>query len=639
MSSLAANALPILVVDDDSALIRTLADILRLHGYAPSTAATGAQGLDIATHLKNPLALALVDLRLPDMDGLELVARLRDLSDLTQVVVLTGNASLDSAVAAMRSQSFDYLVKPVAVEQLLKTVAFAGERWQRRQAEDALRRTNERFRRLFEAVSEGVAVVDRGGIVQYASPSVGRLSGQPVADRASRPIWELLRAEDPAPLRGAIEAATQGTGPRSIESRIRRVDGTAALLEIVSTAFPEPDGQDRVILTARDITERRQLEEQFRQAQKMEAVGRLAGGVAHDFNNLLTVVLSTCDLLAGELDPGDPRLADLEDIRLAGERAAGLTRQLLTFSRQQVVEPRIIDLGEVVRNLDKMLRRLIGEDVELRTVARGPVGSVKADIGQVEQVVVNLVVNARDALPDGGKLTIEITDFDLTEPHDTDQVEVPAGRYVMLAVSDNGSGMSAETKARLFEPFFTTKAPGKGTGLGLATVYGIVKQCGGFIWVYSELGAGTTFKILLPRVEEVAASRASAPTPQILEGSETVLLVEDNEAVRGAARRALEAYGYRVLAAGTAEDVARQLNEVSGRVDLLVTDVVMPGTSGRLLAEQLQTQHPHLKVLFVSGYTDDAVVQHGVLKSGTPFLQKPFTGPALVRKVREVLDA
>ena len=639
MSSLAANALPILVVDDDSALIRTLADILRLHGYAPSTAATGAQGLDIATHLKNPLALALVDLRLPDMDGLELVARLRDLSDLTQVVVLTGNASLDSAVAAMRSQSFDYLVKPVAVEQLLKTVAFAGERWQRRQAEDALRRTNERFRRLFEAVSEGVAVVDRGGIVQYASPSVGRLSGQPVADRASRPIWELLRAEDPAPLRGAIEAATQGTGPRSIESRIRRVDGTAALLEIVSTAFPEPDGQDRVILTARDITERRQLEEQFRQAQKMEAVGRLAGGVAHDFNNLLTVVLSTCDLLAGELDPGDPRLADLEDIRLAGERAAGLTRQLLTFSRQQVVEPRIIDLGEVVRNLDKMLRRLIGEDVELRTVARGPVGSVKADIGQVEQVVVNLVVNARDALPDGGKLTIEITDFDLTEPHDTDQVEVPAGRYVMLAVSDNGSGMSAETKARLFEPFFTTKAPGKGTGLGLATVYGIVKQCGGFIWVYSELGAGTTFKILLPRVEEVAASRASAPTPQILEGSETVLLVEDNEAVRGAARRALEAYGYRVLAAGTAEDVARQLNEVSGRVDLLVTDVVMPGISGRLLAEQLQTQHPHLKVLFVSGYTDDAVVQHGVLKSGTPFLQKPFTGPALVRKVREVLDA
>src|SRR6184192_1241387 len=363
----------------------------------------------------------------------------------------------------------------------------------------------------------------------------------------------------------------------------------------------------------------------------MEAVGRLAGGIAHDFNNLLTVITSYGDLLLEDLAPGDSRRDDVDQIRKAAEGAAALTRQLLAFSRQQVLEPKVVDLRAVLAGTEKLLRRLIGADVHLATSLAPDLGAVKADPGQLEQIIINLAVNARDAMPGGGRLTIEAANM---------VVEARPGRYVMLAVSDTGIGMDEQTKARIFEPFFTTKEPGKGTGLGLATVYGIVKQSGGFIWVYSEPGRGTSFKVYLPRVEE-PAEPAAAPTATVepLRGTETVLVVEDAASVRMVTRQVLERYGYAVLEAPNGETALRLAAKHHGRIHLLLTDVVMPGLSGRQLAEQLAQLRPDMKVLYASGYADQAIVHHGILESGIAYLQKPFTPETLARSVRQVLDS
>jgi CheY-like chemotaxis protein len=371
----------------------------------------------------------------------------------------------------------------------------------------------------------------------------------------------------------------------------------------------------------------------------MEAVGRLAGGVAHDFNNLLTAILGNTELLLDSLGPTHPAREDGEEVIRAAHRAADLTRQLLTFSRQQVIAPRVLDINGVVANLDKMLRRLIGEDIELKTALAPDAGAVRADPGQLEQVILNLVVNGRDAMPRGGKLTIETANVALAEA-DAWELSAPPGSYVMVAVSDTGVGIDPAIRAHLFEPFFTTKGPGKGTGLGLATVYGVVKQSGGFIWVYSEPDQGATFKIYLPRVEE--APDAPAPAPAAREtrhGTETVLLVEDDAMVRSFARRALEARGYAVLPASGGPDALSLVEGHAGPIHLLVTDVVLPSMSGRELARRLDAARPGLRVLYTSGYTDEAIVHHGVLEPGIAFLQKPFTGDALADKVREVLDA
>jgi nitrogen-specific signal transduction histidine kinase len=388
-----------------------------------------------------------------------------------------------------------------------------------------------------------------------------------------------------------------------------------------------------------DITERKLLEAQLRQAQKMEAVGRLAGGIAHDFNNLLTAITGYADLALSDLREGDPMRQDMEEILRAAHRAAELTRQLLAFSRQQVLAPRVLDLNEVVQSVDKMLRRLVGEDVELLSVLAPGLGHVKADPGQLEQVIVNLAVNARDAMPTGGKLTIETADAELAETRVRDLAAVPAGRYVMLAITDSGTGMDEETKARIFEPFFTTKEQGKGTGLGLATVYGIVKQSGGFIWLYSEPGHGTTFKIYLPRVE--GAADALAPpvgTVEVPRGTETVLIVEDEEAVRALAKTALTRKGYRVLEAANGGEALLRCESEQAPIHLLVTDVVMPGLGGADLAQRLAPLRPDMKVLFISGYADRAAARHGTIQPGAAYLEKPFSLEALARKVREVLD-
>jgi len=427
---------------------------------------------------------------------------------------------------------------------------------------------------------------------------------------------------------------------RKVHERTAQLEAANRQLELLSESHAEK----------RNVAERERAdaiealqntEKQLVQSQKLEAVGRLAGGISHDFNNLLTVILGYTDISKRNLKEGDPLLRNLDEIGKASERAASLTRQLLAFSRRQVMQPKVFDMNTVVNDLKKMLRRMIGEDIELRVSSQTDLGNIKADPVQLEQVIMNLVVNARDAMPRGGKLSIETSNVYLDESYAREHVTVEPGEYVMLAISDTGCGMNEETQQHIFEPFFTTKESGKGTGLGLSMVYGIVKQSGGNIWVYSEEGRGTTFKIYFPRVtaeaEEYKRSNGVIEAPK---GCETILLVEDAALVRTLAREVLETAGYRVLEAASAEAALNLCENINGtRIDLLLTDVVMPGMSGDDMSKILLAKHPNLPVLYMSGYTDEAIVQHGVLEPGLNFLQKPFSPGALALKVREVLDA
>ena len=418
-----------------------------------------------------------------------------------------------------------------------------------------------------------------------------------------------------------------GTFQREIERDKRRL--------VLTCASAPPD---LVIVHAEDITARTQLEQQFRQAQKMEAVGQLAGGVAHDFNNLLSVILSYASLAADDLKPGDPLRHDLGEIRAAAERATALTRQLLAFSRRQVLQPRVIEIEGIIEGMRSMLGRLLGENIEVAVSAAKGLGRVLSDPGQIEQVVMNLAVNARDAMPDGGKLTVDAANVILDEGYAATHLGVSPGPYVLLAVSDTGMGMDAATRARIFEPFFTTKEPGKGTGLGLSTVFGIVKQSGGSVSVYSEPGHGSTFKVYLPRTDRLPDVLTTKPG-RGARGTETILLVEDEDQVRAVGCTILRKHGYVVLEAANAGEAFLISQTHPETIHLLLTDVVMPRMSGRMLAEQLAPQRPGMRVLFASGYTDDAVVRHGVLDAGVAFVQKPFTPDVLLRKVRDVLDA
>lgn len=449
-------------------------------------------------------------------------------------------------------------------------------------------------------------------------------------------VPESFRAEA-EPLLARIKAGDMAA--HSVNPNLTR-DGRTITCEWFNTPLLDEGGRFTGLLClAQDLTARLLLEEQFRQAQKMEAFGQLAGGVAHDFNNLLTIINGYSDIVLGGLPPGDPNRELLAEVHKAGQRSAGLTRQLLAFSRQQVLALRVLDLNEVVGDTASMLRRVIGEDVKLSTTTASGLWPVKADPGQVEQILLNLAVNARDAMPTGGKLTIETSNVELDETYAASHPDARAGAHVRLAVSDTGCGMSAAVRAKIFEPFFTTKGPGKGTGLGLATVYGIVKQSGGHVGVYSEVGVGTTFKVYLPRTEPAGEGAKSHPVLRALpRGTETVLVVEDDAAVRGLTRHILQNAGYAVLEAAGGDEALRVAIGHTGRIHLLVTDVVMPGLGGRAAAERLAERHPGLRVLFVSGYTDDAVVRHGVLHDKVNFLQKPFTPAALAGKVREVLD-
>ena len=457
----------------------------------------------------------------------------------------------------------------------------------------------------------------------YANPDLG---------------FQLIHPDD----RSGVNAVIRGESPASSVATLRLVtkSGAVVWIEQHHALVHHRDGQLAAVeCIARDISERKQLEEQLRQSQKMEAIGRLAGGIAHDFNNLLTVINGYSSLAMESLDAEDPLHGEIAEVNKAGERAAGLTRQLLAFSRRQVLTVQVLDLNSVVADVDRMLRRVLGEDIQLGTALASDLDSVKADRGQIEQVIMNLAVNARDAMPKGGRLMIETANMELDENYAAQHSEVAPGRYVMLAVTDTGHGMDAATMTRIFEPFFTTKPQGRGTGLGLATVYGIVKQSGGSIGVYSEPNHGTAFKIYLPRVTDRPETADHRPTAKRFLGSGTVLVVEDEEGVRALIRTVLKQAGYRILEARDGEEALGLSGQHQGTIDLVITDMVMPKMSGREFGDLIKTQRPEIKLLFMSGYTDNAIIQQGTLDPEMPFLHKPFTPSLLTAKVREMLSS
>jgi two-component system, cell cycle sensor histidine kinase and response regulator CckA len=624
----------ILIVDDDPGMSETLGDVLERKGHTVQTAARGRVGLDIVA--ASPIEAAIVDIGLPDMSGIDVLRSARRLSPSMEVILITGHASLGTAIQAIHDLAFAYLVKPFEMSHLLATIEQA---LRKQRLTQALLESEERYRLVTESITDAVFLLDAEGQLVWSNPRGLEITGYDEAELRGRSLMTLFTPEGGAALLAGMEATWTGENrARFFEAEVIRRDGGRVLAEAQVSCVLK-DGRPVARLAAlRDITERKKLEEQLRQAQKMEAIGRLAGGVAHDFNNLLTVIGGRCHLMINGLPAGDPLRRDIELIRGASERAAQLTHQLLAFSRRQVLEPKVLDLNVTLGGIEALLRRMIGEDIQVMITPGGALGRVKADPGQVEQVILNLAVNARDAMPLGGRLTIETSNADGPAPDGVGVSRATPGHYVVLAVGDTGHGMSAETQAHIFEPFFTTKDPGKGTGLGLSTVYGIVEQSGGHIAVQSAPGRGTTFRIYLPRVDAAPVSDQSPPEVAVApKGTETVLLVEDDEGLRSLAREVLTVLGYTVLDAGHPADAVSLAESYGQTIHLLLTDVIMPQMNGRQLAEALLATRPALRVLYMSGYTAGAIGAGGVLEPGVHFLQKPFTPLGLGRKVREVL--
>jgi PAS domain S-box-containing protein len=579
------------------------------------------------------------------------------------IIMVTGFSDESTAIEALRQGVRDFVPKtthyldylPDAVERVLNTVRteqqltehvrrLEKEMVERKHAEEALRQSEARNRVIVESAMDCIISMDEEGRITEFNPAAVRTFGY---DREAVIGQELAEKIIPPSLRdahrqGLLRYRATGEGAvlgRRVEITAMRADGTEFPVELAVSAVSQ-EGPTRFTASLRDLTDRKLLEDQLRQAQKMEAVGQLAGGVAHDFNNLLTIIIGYSDVLSGSDDlPQTQRKEMLGEIHKAAERAALLTRQLLAFSRKQILAPRVINLNDTVREMEKMLGRLIGEDICMRTVLAKSLDQISADPGQIEQVIMNLAVNARDAMPNGGELCIETANTELDSCYVDAHAEVKVGRYVMLAITDSGCGMDEAIKARIFEPFFTTKEQGKGTGLGLATVYGIVRQSGGHIWVYSEPGQGTTFKIYFPIVTQASVKGSSEPERKLpLKGDETILLVEDDHGVRTLSRNVLEIYGYTVLEASDPTAAIQLCQSHQGPIDALLTDIVMPQMNGKRLSELLLPQRPEMKVLFMSGYTDDAIIRQGILERGISFIQKPFTPAGLAEKLRGVLD-
>jgi len=629
------DQLRILIVDDDPKLRKTLSDILERKGYKPITVATGKEALNKVRE-EGP-ALALIDLKLGDMSGLEVITEIKKCSPGTESIVLTGHASKESAIEAVNVGAYSYVQKPCDMDQLLLTIQRAIEK---REAEENLRESEERYRTTFESTGTATVIVEEDTTISLANMEFMKLCGYSREEVEGKKCWtEFVVKEDLEGMKEyhRLRRTAEGGAPGSYEFRFTDRHGNVRDIFLTATLIP---GTKKTVASLLDITERKLLEAQLQHTRKMEAVGTLAGGMAHEFNNLMTAVLSYSSFLLTDLGEDDPMRKDVEEIKSAGKRASSLVKHLLAFSRKQVLQPKPLDINSVLTDKEEMLGHLIGEDVELEMVLEQDLDKVKADQSQVEQVILNLTINARDAMPLGGKLTIETANVEIDEFYvSTHGDELKPGPYVMLAMSDTGMGMDKETQSQIFEPFFTTKDMGEGTGLGLSAVYGIVKQSGGDIRVYSEPEKGTIFKIYLPRMEQdVEAVHEGYAVLEQLGGSETVLLVEDNDLVRKVSRRVLEQYGYRVLEAEDAHKALMISEQHQGLIELMVTDVVMPEMSGKELAERLKVLRPETKVLYMSGYTDNAVVRRGVISKDVDFLEKPFTPDVLAEKVRQVLD-
>ena len=499
----------------------------------------------------------------------------------------------------------------------------------------------ELFGLISENAADMIAVVNVDGTRVYNSPSYQRLLGYSLEELRKTSAFDQIHPDDRSKVMEASKEATRTGMGRRVEYRIRHRDGHWISLESTASVVKNSNGEvEKLVIVNRDVTERKQLEEQLHLSQKIEAIGRLSGGIAHDFNNLLGVIIGYTEALQKKLKTDHPYREAIDEIQHAGKRAAALTQQLLAFSRKQVLEPTILDLNAIAADVEKMLGRLIGEDIDLNLVLSNPIGLVKADRTQIEQVLLNLAVNARDAMPKGGKLTIETANVEFAEDSAKRPQYMAPGRYVLLKVTDTGCGMDAKVQAHMFEPFFTTKEKGKGTGLGLATVYGVIKQSGGYILVESEVGKGSAFEIYLPQADAVLqSSEAKKPQLEIARRHHAVLLVEDEASLRKLTRNVLEEAGYAVFEASDAFQALDLVDKKETHIDLLLTDVVMPRMSGRALADLLARSRPEVKVLYMSGYTDGEIAPHGVLDAGTSILRKPFTHDELIQRVEEVLSA
>jgi PAS domain S-box-containing protein len=585
--------------------------------------------------------LVLSDHSMPQFSGRAALDVLRQRDPDVPFIFVSGTIGEDAAVESMRMGAQDYLNKANLrrlVPAIQRELREAASRRERRRAETALRESEQRFEKVFQASPVGITIstVAEGRYVDVNAAFL-RMIGRTREEVIGRTSFDISFWRDPVDRTRVMERLARGGGAaQELELTVQAKDGA---IRHVLVALEQVDfsGTPCVVALVHDISGLKQLEQQLNQAQKMEAVGRLAGGVAHDFNNMLTVITSYGDLLLGDLPAGDSRRADIEEILKAARGAATLTRQLLAFSRQEVIQPRPISVNAIVAGTEKMLQRVIGEDIALESELAAEPSTVLCDPGQLEQIVMNLVVNARDAMPQGGKVRIVTTNATLDEPALRDLPFARPGRYIVLTVSDTGIGMDATTQEHIFEPFFTTKEQGKGTGLGLATVYAVAKQAGGFVGVESAPGEGASFTVFLPAID-APPTRIEAESPGGLpRGTETVLLVEDATAVRSVIRQVLERLGYAVLDAADGQLALEVAARHHGPIDLVITDIVMPALGGREMAERLRKVRPEIRILYTSGYTDDAIVRSGVLDAQFVFMQKPFTPETLAAKVREAL--
>lgn len=627
------------------------ATTVQMHSLAMEAAADGISILDAkGEHIYANSAFA----RMMGFDNAEAMLRKswREIYDHRDVALLQdqvraalGQFGKWSGQVSLRRQDNSRIPIEMTITAMPQggTVCVARDIAERLATERARTETEAKYRALVEQVAavSYIAEVGLHGEWRYVSPQVETIFGYTAEEWLSRSDqWIRFVPEEDHPIIKAAEDACASARRFQAEYRITRKDGQIIWVSDTAVVVPGSDEHPLMEGIIVDITERKALENQLQQARRMEAVGRLAGGIAHDFNNLLTIIKGYVEL-ATNRNVRQPELrSDLQHIGDASERASTLVRQLLAFSRKQVLKPKVLDLNSIVLNLDKLLRRLLAEVIDMKTMVGKDIGAVKADPSQIEQVIMNLVVNARDAMPNGGRLLIETANVELDTAYAQDHATVRPGRYVMLAVTDTGIGMDADTVAHIFEPFYTTKGSGSGTGLGLSTVYGIVKQSGGYIWVYSEPGKGTTFKVYLPRVDDrvEVSSTMEAPSAAARNGKETILLVEDEPGVRELTNMVLSRRGYSVLEALNPQDAERLAENHGSEIHLLLTDVVMPGISGRELAKKLTARHPNLRVLYMSGYTYNVIAEDGTLEDGLSFLQKPFTPQILAQKVRETLD-